>query len=262
MDQMGEWLLHLPVVWMGLVIFAGTYLIAATIFWSATRLNERVRVVDPGLLSPLGVVFGLLVVFTAAQVWGDLERGGNAVATEANALREVVLLGDGLPENEASDLRALVSRHIAKSATEEWPAMAQGHANLAMPSAALREALQEALTFPTVNDAQRTAQREIVSALLNVLEARRQRIVISQSTVNPIKWFGLLLTGLCVLIAITLVHLDNRRNCGIALALFATGMAVSLLLIASHSRPFTGEISVGPDLLWQIPVHDVRGYAP
>jgi hypothetical protein len=105
MDQMGEWLLHLPVVWMGLVIFAGTYLIAATIFWSATRLNERVRVVDPGLLSPLGVVFGLLVVFTAAQVWGDLERGGNAVATEANALREVVLLGDGLPCDQISDLQ-------------------------------------------------------------------------------------------------------------------------------------------------------------
>jgi hypothetical protein len=27
--------------------------------------------------------FGLLVVFTAAQVWGDLERAGSAVATEA-----------------------------------------------------------------------------------------------------------------------------------------------------------------------------------
>jgi len=54
------------------------------------------------------------------------------------------------------------------------------------------------------------------------------------------------------LIATALTHLDNPRNCGIALALFATGMAVSLLMIASHSRPFTGEISVDPHLLRQV----------
>ncbi len=91
-----------------------------------------------------------------------------------------------------------------------------------------------------------------MSALNSALEARRQRIVISQSSVNPVKWIGVLLTGLCVLIATALTHLDNRRNCGIALWLFATGMAVSLLMIAAHSRPFTGEISVGPDLLRQV----------
>jgi hypothetical protein len=33
---------------------------------------------------------------------------------------------------------------------------------------------------------------------------------------------------------------------------FATGIALSLLLIAAYSRPFTGEISVRPDLLKQV----------
>ena len=36
------------------------------------------------------------------------------------------------------------------------------------------------------------------------------------------------------------------------MGLFATGVAVSVLLIASHDRPFTGEISVGPDTLLQV----------
>ena len=116
----------------------------------------------------------------------------------------------------------------------------------AMQPAALSEVLQETLTFPTVNDAQKAAQREIMSALQSALEAR----------------IGLLLTGLCVLITTALVHLDNRRNCGIAVALFATGMAVSLLLVASHSRPFTGEISIGPDLLQQIAGHVAPSSAP
>jgi len=85
-----EWLLHLPMLWMGFVIFAIIYLLAAAVFWSATRLiGDRGRLVDPGTLSPLGVVFGLLIVFTAAQVWGDLERANSAVADEASALRDI-----------------------------------------------------------------------------------------------------------------------------------------------------------------------------
>ena len=52
--------------------------------------------------------------------------------------------------------------------------------------------------------------------------------------------------GLCTLVAIAMVHSDNRLACAIAMTLFATGIALSLLLIAAYSRPFTGEISVRP----------------
>lgn len=37
-----------------------------------------------------------------------------------------------------------------------------------------------------------------------------------------------------------------------AMGIFATGVAVSIFLIASHDRPFNGEISVKPDLLLQV----------
>jgi len=33
---------------------------------------------------------------------------------------------------------------------------------------------------------------------------------------------------------------------------FATGVGVAVILIAAHSRPFTGEISVSPSVLLQI----------
>jgi hypothetical protein len=51
------------------------------------------------------------------------------------------------------------------------------------------------------------------------------------------------------MIAISMVHSDNRLTCGIALTIFATGVALSLLLIAAYSRPFN---SVGPELLKQV----------
>jgi uncharacterized MnhB-related membrane protein len=96
------------------------------------------------------------------------------------------------------------------------------------------------------------AQREIINDVHRALEARRQRIVVSQTSVSAVKWAAILLQGLCALVAIAMVHCDNRLTCAIALAIFGIGIAVSVLLIAAYSRPFTGEISVGPQLLQQV----------
>jgi hypothetical protein len=114
------------------------------------------------------------------------------------------------------------------------------------------EALHGTLTLKPADESQRIAQSEMVKALHTALEARRQRIVISESAVGAVKWVAILLQALCTLVAIAMVHSDNRLTCAISLTLFATGVALSLLLIAAYSRPFTGEISVRPDLLKQV----------
>ena len=254
---MVERLYSLPVAWMAVAIFAGTYAAAAGICWAVTRLavDDRARAfkaLSPGMLPPIGIIFGLLVAFVAAQVWSDFDRARVAVASEASALRGVVLLASNFPKDDEARLRALVARHIDAAVRQEWPAMAVQHASLTMPPAPLVEALQRTLALTPANDGQRIAQQEIADALQSALDARRQRIVISQSTVNGVKWTGLLLQALCALIAIALVHSDNRLTCSIALALFSTGIALSILLIASHNRPFTGDISIGPEILVQV----------
>jgi len=254
---MSDWLLNLPVPWMALVVFVGTYFVAAVIYLIVTRLavNDRARAfkaLSPGMLPPLGIIFGLLVGFIAVEVWSDFGRAKVAVATEASALRAVVLLAGAFPGEQQTRVLALINRHIEVAVNQEWPAMAQQRANLTNLPEALIEALQETLAVKPTDDTQRTAQREMVSALQSALDARRQRIIISRSTVGSVKWAGLLLQALCALIAIAMVHSDNRLTCGIALTLFATGIALSVLLIAAYTRPFTGDISVGPELLQQV----------
>lgn len=256
-------LLNLPVILMAICVFAAVYLIAASVFFVVTRLavDGRARAfkgISPGMLPPLGIIFGLLVGFIAAQVWSDFEKAKFAVSTEASALRATLLLAESFPPEQESRLRALVNAHIEAAVHEEWPAMAKQRATLLNLPKSLIEALQATLAFPAVDDGQKTAQREIVTSLETAMDARRQRIVISQSSVSPIKWVGLLLQALCTFVAIAMVHSDNRPSCAIALTIFATGAAVSILLIASYSRPFTGEISVGPALLQQV----IIGEAP
>ena len=75
---------------------------------------------------------------------------------------------------------------------------------------ALIEELHDTLALKTADDSQRAAQPEMIKALHTALDARRQRIVVSQNTVGAVKWTAILLQGLCTLVAIAMVHSDNR----------------------------------------------------
>ena len=107
------------------------------------------------------------------------------------------------------------------------------------------------MALAPANQGQETAQRKIVDALETAFDARRQRIILSRSQVNLVKWACLLLQAACALLAIALVHCDDRRASAITMGLFATGVAASVLLIAAHDRPFIGELAVGPEALLQ-----------
>jgi Protein of unknown function (DUF4239) len=252
-----DWLHSLPVPSMALAIFGFTYLLAIIIFAAVSALTtgERAKsfqAVSPGLLPVLGIIFSLFVAFTAAQVWSDNDRASTAVRSEASALRAVTLLGAGLPAEQADRLRDLVRDYVQQAAAVEWPMMAHQQASLRATPAALSEALQLVVSMTPQGSGQATAQREIITALGSALDARRQRIIVSQAEVNFVKWWCLYLQAICELIAIALVHCGSRLASGIAMGLFATSVATSVLLIAAYDRPFIGQLSIGPEPLLQI----------
>ena len=254
---MSEWLFHLPVMWMTLVFLAATFLITWAIhaLIMALAAGDRLRTfkgVSPGLLPPLGILYALLVAFLASQAWADQQRAHEAVNREASALRAAVLLSASFQEPIGQQLRALVRRQIQEAATVEWPAMANQSVGLERPPAALVDALNLALAQTPQHEGQVTAQRETVRALQEALDARRQRIIISRLTINWVKWSGVILEAILTLLAIGMVHSDNRSTAGVAMGIFATAAAVAALMVASHARPFTGEVSVGADVLLQV----------
>jgi hypothetical protein len=251
------WLHNLPLWQMTLVTFGATYLAAAAIHvvtgWLAAGPHRRsFMAVSPGLLSPIGVIFGLLMAFTAAQVWDDTARANVAVATEAGALRSVVVLSAVLPAEAQVQLRTLVRDYIEYTINTEWPMMAQGAATLKLSPPSLNKALQVTLSLAVNTPGQQIAQRQVATSLEQALEARRQRILVSRSEVSGVKWACLIFLGVCLLFAIALVHCANRLTSAVAIGLFSAGLATTMLLILSHDRPFSGAIAVTPEPLLQV----------
>src|SRR6266852_4023217 len=244
---MSDWFHNLPVPSMALVVFGFTYLLAAAIYAgiAALAVGERARsftAISPGMLPSLGIIFGLFVAFTAAQVWSDNDRASAAVSREASALRSIMILAADFPGEPETRLRSLIRGYVEEAATVEWPMMARQTASLKATPRPLAEALQFVLSLTTADPGQQTAQREITSALETALDARRQRIIVSRAEVNFVKWSCLYLQAVCALLAIAIIHCENRLGSVIAMGLFATGVAASVLLIAAHDRPFTGQI--------------------
>jgi hypothetical protein len=254
---MNEWLHNLPILWMALVVFGFTYSVAAAIYLivSFLAVGDRARsfkAVSSGMLSPLGVIFGLFVAFTAAQVWSDTDRANTAVNREASALRAVVNLASNFPGEPEARVRALVRSYIEEAATREWPMMAQGTATLRLALPPLVEVLQLDLSMTPATVGQQVAQRDIATAVENALDARRQRIIVSMSEVDATKWACLFVQAVCVLLAIALIHSDDRLASALTMGMFASGIATCVLLIAAHDRPFTGHISVSASPLLQV----------
>ena len=251
------WLHDLSTGWLAVVVFAATYLVAAAIFvvvmaLAKDRRAEAFKAVSPGLLPPMALLFGLLVAFLASQVWSDSGQAQLAVDREASALRSVVLLMEAFPGEPEAQMRVLLRRQIEESVTEEWPAMARGDATLTVIPVALDRALRLALKLTPRTEGQKTAQREIVASVQTAFDARRQRIILSESSVNWVKWTGVILVGVLTLFAIAFVQSGNRLAAALALWLFASAMACSLVLIASQDRPFSGQFGIRPDLLQQV----------
>jgi hypothetical protein len=261
-----DWILNLPVVWMGFVILMAVYAATAGIYLLVTALavNDRARAfkaISPGMLPPLSVIFALLVGFLAAQVWSDADRAHLAVNREASALRAAVILAGAFPGDTQTRLRDLVRGHIQDAVTVEWPAMSRREATLTIIPPRLAESLRLALALDPQGNGPSTAQRELVQALETALDARRQRIILSESSIDSVKWTVLLVQAGLTLLAVAMIHSDNRSANRIILTIFATGVGAAIVLIASHNRPFSGHLAVSPAVLMQVmPEADVGGH--
>src|SRR5262245_33145566 len=220
---MSNWILNLPVLWMTVVVLMAIYLVTAGIYLLVTALavDERVRAfkaISPGMLPPLSIIFALLVGFLAAQVWSDADRAHGAVNREAGALRAVVILARAFPGDTEERLRGLVHRHIEDAVAQEWPAMGHRAATLTIIPPRLAESLEFVLALDPQGAGQSVAQRELVEALQIALDARRQRIILSESSINWVKWTVLLVQAALTLLVVAMIHSDNRATNRIILA--------------------------------------------
>jgi hypothetical protein len=103
-EHMLQWVESQTTPVITLVLLALCYALAAIIFVVGLMISRRpiavaLKTTTPVMLTPLGVLVGLLIAFLASRVWTNLDKANAYVAQEASAIRESVLLADNLPQH-------------------------------------------------------------------------------------------------------------------------------------------------------------------
>ena len=161
---------------MGIFAFGCIYILAVAIYAAVMGLaadgrGRSFKAVSPGLLPPLGIMFALFVAFTASQVWNDNQLAQTAVNREASALRAIAVMSASYSADTEARFRDLIRGYIEETTTKEWPLLAQGSITLSLTPPALADALRVTLALTPNSEGQKAAQREIITAIENGLDA-------------------------------------------------------------------------------------------
>src|SRR5262249_61130158 len=114
----------------------------------------------------------------------------------------------------------------------------------------LREALTAVLSFVPTQANQKLAQERAVVAIERALEARRNRVRLSQVEIAPIQWVVVVVLATLILLTIAFVHIASRLAMLVTLFIFSTAVAVCLILLMIYDKPFgAGGIVIQPTVL-------------
>lgn len=196
-----------------------------------------------GIVGPFFTSVAILFALFAAFLANDVERADGhaqaAVMREADGLRTLMRLAEALGA-PATPLKAAAIAYGQSVLRDEWPAMRKGPvtedlgALRALSLAALAPGLITALT-PAVH-------QTILSALVEVRQARMERIGLAARASHPVNWLAVLLLGFLTQVAVAAVQLDKLRPQVLALGIFTVAFAGTVALIAVNERPFAGRI--------------------
>jgi hypothetical protein len=161
-----------------------------------------------------------------------------AVFREADGLRTILRLGEALGATGAP-VRAAAVGYGEAVLTKEWPAM-QGLGGATEDLGALRNLTLAALAPELTAAAPSAVHQAILDGLIQVRQARLVRLTLTAGVSDPMNWLAVLILGVLTQIAVAVVQLDRLRPQALALFVFTTAFAATVVLIGLSERPFSG----------------------
>jgi hypothetical protein len=243
---------------IALVTLAICYAFAAIIFLLsrlvATRpLAKAMKVTTPTMLTPLSVVMGLTIAFVAARIWANFDRANGIVRDEARYIEEVLTLSKDFPPPVASEVHQAIGRYLEFAETKDWTDMLQGKGKLLTTVPGLTEAMALIVSLDTANASQRLAQQRALASLDQALDARRQRILLSEAPIMPMQWITIVVLAFLLLTFVAIVHIELPVPTALSLFALSTAIAVCMILLLVNERPLSqGGFFIGPDALRQV----------
>jgi uncharacterized membrane protein YozB (DUF420 family) len=244
-----DWYFGLP-LWLstGLVLAAcvavcvGGHVAARALMLKAAPRQETE--LAAALMVVIAAFTGIMLAFSAVQVWQDYGDAQSAVVAEAAAsselYRDLTVYGE-----ESRPARQALTVYVRSVVDDEWPRMAKDGATNPKTADALVEVFKAMAAIEPSSARKTVIYGEAFKRLNEVVEHRRARLIASQKALPALFWLVVLI-GSAIIVGYTVVWPATPMN-----LLLVAGLGVSLglifVFILDVERPFTGRVSVNPN---------------
>lgn len=193
-------------------------------------------------LSVLGTTYAVTLGFMLYTGWSNFTAASLNAEMEANALRNIYRLAEGLPA-QREQIQSLARAYADAVVDHDWPDMAQGR--LPEDSHEINEDMWKSLmTIKVATPSEITAEDHALSELSALTLHRRARLLQSTHSLPGIFWCVLLVGGVLTVVSVSMFGSANPRIH--TMQVFSLTLLVSLVMlsIADVDRPFQGWVHI------------------
>ncbi|MET7391782.1 hypothetical protein ACFYPT_42290 [Streptomyces sp. NPDC005529] len=206
--------------------------------------NDMVAVV----LSLFGAIYGVLLAFVIVNLWTQMQEADTTVASEATAVAQIVHDSQALPPAPRKRINTAVDQYVHAVAEKQWPLMRDGHADYGRTATEVDNISRALQSFVPTDPRQQIFLEHAVNSLGDVVDSRRHRITQSSQQL-PVLLEALVFGGALVILPLTFLYgRDDRRLEVIFVGSVSSLLGLTLLLVVVLDRPFSGDISISPDV--------------
>lgn len=194
-------------------------------------------------LGILGTTYAVILGFMLYSVWTAFGDANLNVDLEANALRNVYHLAEGLPQQQRAELEAETRAYADAVIQNDWPAMAQSQ--IPEGSHEINEKMWRTLmSVRAASPSELMAEDHALSELSALTEHRRTRLIQSTFRLPSIFWAVLLVGGAVTVFSASMFGSENSVLHAIQVFSFTLLITLVLLAIADVNLPFRGWVHI------------------
>jgi hypothetical protein len=203
------------------------------------------------IFATLGVIYAVLLAFIVVITWQDFDKAQDVTVNEANCIAALYRDATPFPAEFRVELKSKLTNYVRDIINEEWQMMGTGQRSASVQN--IQEELWKLYGgFQPKNETQKIFLAESVKKLNQAAEMRRQRIVYASTGINPLLYF-VLFAGSFITIAFTMLFgTENIIPHLIMVSLLAAMISITLFTVIAMDYPFTGDISIKPDVFINI----------
>lgn len=251
--------LPIPLLAALLLALSIAYAIAAVLFvrWMKWRLAPEDNGTAAALHAFIGVMYAVALGLLVVGAQGDYGEVEQAVVSEANATADLYRVTMGLEPANRVRLQRDVGAYVLLVINDEWPRSKHGQDSPRTFHAA--DSLADAIyTFQPSTPQEERVYPNLVDAVDEMLDARRQRVFLGSQGVGPVTWIIVILGGLITVGFAAFFWMENLRAQLLLTSMMAAMFGLMLTLLVAMDHPLWGAVAVEPDPFLQLRTNWLR----